>query len=269
MDQSSRTKRHLARIDYRERLGLTQQRIINYWTDDCNDDPTRAEIVHLEKLLEGNAPKAGAHVLDVGCGPGGAAAWLARTYGCKVDGVDIYPPFIALAQEKIAEQQLGSLVRFSCGDITRDQLPQITYDLILCIAVIYLIPDKRLFFRRLLAALAPGGRLLIADHFLDAGVRSLDRKVMAAIISSRYMEPLGTVDRLLHEEGSRIVERRDVTREAIIGSLEWLDKNEAVKDLLLGHWTPHRLVYEVTKRSFRRAVDEGFWQLHFLTVEKA
>lgn len=269
MDQSSRVRKHLSRLDYREKLGLTQQRIINYWTDDCNGDPTRAEIVHLEKLLEGTAPMAAARVLDVGCGPGGAALWLARTYGCAVDGVDIYPRFVALAREEIEKQKLGSLVQVSCGDATRDALPQDTYHFILCIAVTYLIPDKRSFFRNLISALAPGGRLLIADHFLESGVRFLDRKVMAAIISSRYMEPLGLIEQLLNEAGARIVERRDVSREAIIASLHWLDTNEAVKDLLLGHWTPHRLVYEVTKHSFRRAADEGFWQMHFLTVERA
>lgn len=268
MDQSSRIKKHLARIDYREKLGLTQQRIINYWTDDCAGDPTRAEIVHLEKLLEGNAPDVTARVLDVGCGPGGAALWMARTYGCNVDGVDMYTPFVALAQEEIEKQRLGSKVCVSCLDVTRDELPRDAYDLILCIAVLYLIADKRQFFRNLLASLKSGGRLLIADHFLESGVRPSDRKVMAAIISSRYMEPLGMVEQFLNEEGGRIVERRDVTDEAIIGSLEWLDKNDAIKDLLLGHWTPHRLVYEITKRSFRRAVDEGFWQMHFLTVEK-
>jgi cyclopropane fatty-acyl-phospholipid synthase-like methyltransferase len=269
MDQSSRIKKHLSRIDYREKLGLTQQRIINYWTADCESDPTRAEIVHLEKLLEGSEPQPSARVLDVGCGPGGTALWMARTYGCKVDGVDMYQPFVALAQEEIEKEGLGSSVSVSCLDVTREQLPRRVYDLILCIAVLYLIADKRLFFRNLLAALKTGGRLLIADHFLESGVRPVDKKVMAAIISSRYMEPLGTVEQLLNEEGGAVVERRDVTREAIMGSLEWLDANEAIKDLLLGHWTPHRLVYEITKHSFRRAADEGFWRMYFLTVEKS
>ena len=268
MDQSSRIRKHLARVDYRERLGLTQQRIINYWTDDCAGDPRRAEFVHLEKLLEGNEPRPSARVLDVGCGPGGAALWVARAYGCRVDAVDMYPPFVALAREEVERQSLGALVRVSSLDVTRAQLPRAAYDLALCIAVIYLIADKRRFFRNVLAALKPGGRLLIADHFLEAGVRGLDRKVMSAIISSRYMEPPGVVERLLHEEGGRVVGRRDVTREAIVGSLEWLDGSGAVKDLLLGRWTPHRLVYEITKHSFRRAADEGFWQMHFLTVEK-
>jgi hypothetical protein len=64
------------------------------------------------------------------------------------------------------------------------------------------------------------------------------------------------------------VERRDVTRQTIFASLDWLDANPPVKDLLLGRRTPHRLVYGITKHSFQRAAREGAWQMHFLSVEQ-
>jgi MPBQ/MSBQ methyltransferase len=37
-------------------------------------------------------------VLDVGCGIGGPARYLAHTYGCRVDGIDLTPELIETAR---------------------------------------------------------------------------------------------------------------------------------------------------------------------------
>ncbi|MFL6248877.1 MAG: class I SAM-dependent methyltransferase [Thermoanaerobaculia bacterium] len=263
MDQSRKVAKHLRHVDYREKLGLTQQRIINYWSPECGIDPKCAETLYLEKLLEGNQPAPDARVLDAGCGPGGSAVWIARRFGCSVDGVDLFAPYI-----EIAGRYDASRVHFARADVTREPPPPETYDLVVCIAVGYLIEDKRSFFRNLIAALRPSGRLLIADHFLARSAPWIDRKVMSAIISSRFMIPLAELVQLLGEEGGRVVESRDVTKQTILASLDWLDGNAPIKDLLLGRWTPHRLVYAITKYSFHRAAHGGAWQMHFLTVER-
>jgi cyclopropane fatty-acyl-phospholipid synthase-like methyltransferase len=269
MDQSRKVAKHLKHVDYRQKLGLTQQRIINYWSPECGNDPKCAETLYLRELLRGHEPSADARVLDAGCGPGGSAIWLARTFGCSVDGIDLFAPYIDVAQREIATQGLASRVHVQRGDITREPPAANAYDLITSIAVGYLIEDKRAYLRNLLGAMKPNGRLVIADHFLERGVRRLDRKVMSAIISSRYMVPLSEVTAMIRETGGRIVEQRDVTHQTIFASLAWLDANAPIKDLLLGRHTPHRLVYHLTKRSFHRAAREGFWQMHFLTVERA
>lgn len=263
MDQSRKVAKHLKRVGYREKLGLTQQRIINYWSPECGIDPKCAETLYLEKLLEGNEPRPDARVLDAGCGPGGSAVWMARRFGCLVDGVDLFAPYVEIAR-RYAEPR----VQVVCADVTREPPPRDTYDLVICIAVGYLIEDKRAFFRNLIAALRPNGRLLIADHFLARDTPWIHRKVMSAIISSRFMIPLGEVVELLGEEGGCVVESRDVTTATIRASLDWLDDNGAIKDLLLGRWTPQRLVYWMTKHSFHRAARGGAWQMHFLTVER-
>ena len=42
---------------------------------------------------------AGSYVLDVGCGAGVTACFLAKRYGCRVVGVDILPAMVQRCRE--------------------------------------------------------------------------------------------------------------------------------------------------------------------------
>ena len=55
-----------------------------------------------EKLVELCNITSGSYVLDVGCGSGITAAYLAEKHGCRVMGVDILPRMIDRAQEMAA-----------------------------------------------------------------------------------------------------------------------------------------------------------------------
>ena len=50
-----------------------------------------------EELGRMLAPAASDHVIDVGSGIGGPSRYLAATYGCRVNGVDLTPEFVAAA----------------------------------------------------------------------------------------------------------------------------------------------------------------------------
>src|SRR5687768_11294173 len=41
--------------------------------------------------------KAGDHILDIGCGLGGPARYMAKRFDCRVSGIDITAPFVAAA----------------------------------------------------------------------------------------------------------------------------------------------------------------------------
>ncbi len=75
--------------------------------------------------------KAGDHVLDMGCGVGGAGfCVLARVPGTHLHGIDIQPDHIDLACRNIALNDMQSRAQFEAGDI-RDAAAG-TFDHVIC-----------------------------------------------------------------------------------------------------------------------------------------
>jgi arsenite methyltransferase len=55
-------------------------------------------------------------VLDVGCGVGVTACYLAKRYGCRVAGVDILPKMVERSRESAKRESLSRRVEFQVGD---------------------------------------------------------------------------------------------------------------------------------------------------------
>ena len=103
-------------------------------------------------------------MMDLGGGSGVvAAAFLRRHPGLNATVVDI-PGVCTVARELTAGLGLGSRLDFHAADFLRDELPG-GFDLVLeCDVNVYGVE----LFRKLRAALAPGGRLVIADQMAEA-----------------------------------------------------------------------------------------------------
>ncbi len=95
-------------------------------------------------------------VLDVGCGVGTLATFLA-TEGAEVTGLDVSPRAIALANKAKKELQLDR-VSFTQGELKKGRGQ---YDVVLCTEVIEHIPDDLAFLSLLASHLKPGGKLIL------------------------------------------------------------------------------------------------------------
>ncbi len=92
-------------------------------------------------------------VLDVGCGIGGSAFYMARCFGALVHGIDLSVNMIALAQENranLAEKEPGvkHRVQFHVEDATTMSYPQDFYDVVYSRDTILHIEDKAALFRK-------------------------------------------------------------------------------------------------------------------------
>jgi SAM-dependent methyltransferase len=102
--------------------------------------------------------------LDVGCGEGADAYWLAL-HGWQVTAVDISQ--VALQRAAARAEDIPRTVAWTHADLTTtDDLPRSAFDLVS--AQYFPLPHQpgHTALRGLLAAVAPGGTLLIAGHDL-------------------------------------------------------------------------------------------------------
>lgn len=127
------------------------------WTADVNP----ALVTEVADLAPG-------HALDVGSGEGADARWLADR-GWRVDAVDIS----AVAVERAAQIDARPEIRWTQTDLTSDETPGGPYDLVsLCYFPI--ARTDRVTVDRLIAAVAPGGHLLVVAHAPE-GIRAHGR----------------------------------------------------------------------------------------------
>jgi SAM-dependent methyltransferase len=101
--------------------------------------------------------------LDLGCGNGGDALWLARR-GWRVTSVDISAVAIERLAGLASSVGLGDLVTAERHDL-QESFPDGRFDLV---SAHYLHPlhelDRASVLRKAAHALRPGGRLLVVDH---------------------------------------------------------------------------------------------------------
>lgn len=103
------------------------------------------------------------HLLDLGSGIGGPARYFARSFGCRVTGIDLTPAFVEAARDLTQRTGLADRVTFELGSVTALPYPAASFDAATLIHVGMNLPDKTAMAAEAARVLKPGGRLLIYD----------------------------------------------------------------------------------------------------------
>jgi SAM-dependent methyltransferase len=115
-------------------------------------------------LLLAVLPPAPAAVADLGCGTGTLSRLLADE-GYALDAVDFSPAMVAAAAVKL--EGVGVLPRL--GDSADPGLTDRSLDVVLCRHVLWALPDPAAALARWVAALRPGGRLVLVEGDWSTG----------------------------------------------------------------------------------------------------
>jgi len=129
----------------------------------------------LEQVRQDIAGKInpGDRVLDVGCGTGALAAMLVRK-GAHVTGIDISPPMLAQAGQRVRDEGLQDQVMLrELGAVDLDTaFEDVSFDAVVSTLVFSELSDDEIAYTlaECHRILKPGGQLLIADEVLPDSV---------------------------------------------------------------------------------------------------
>ena len=142
------------------------------------NDLTAAQINKYRRLAEAIDIRPGQKVLEIGCGWGGFAEYVAKTYGANVVGLTISTEQRDFAEKRIRDAGLSDKVTIKLQDY-RDE--QDRYDRIASIEMIEAVGEEfwPKYFRQISDRLLPGGlagiqAITIQDRFFEVYRREVD-----------------------------------------------------------------------------------------------
>lgn len=121
-----------------------------------------------DKLAEAVLTGSERNILDIGGASGSyTIAFLRRLPQARATLTDL-PPVIEMARQRLTEEKLLDRVTLTGGNMLDDPPPP-GHDLALLSAIVHMFSraENQRLFANVLAALSPGGRLIIRDHVMD------------------------------------------------------------------------------------------------------
>ena len=113
------------------------------------------------------------HILDVGCGTGQTAAYLAAQYGAIVTGIDNNPVMVKKAKTRMARYQLP--VKIIQGSIESSPLKDETFDLIISESVLSFV-NKPQSLTEIFRLLKSGGRFIANELTINQRIDPSNKK---------------------------------------------------------------------------------------------
>jgi SAM-dependent methyltransferase len=179
--------------------------------------------------------RPGDQVLELGCGPGGVGFSAAEIVGAdgQVLLSDVAPEMTAIAAERAARRGLRNVVIREL-DMERLELPDASYDKVLCREALMLVADPTAAAREALRVLRPPGRAVFAvwgapaaNPWLSALLDGISGQLGAPVPPAGMPGPFslsetGALANILAAAGFQEVDVREVAVPMHVGSFdEW------------------------------------------------
>jgi ubiquinone/menaquinone biosynthesis C-methylase UbiE len=134
--------------------------------------------------------KAGHTVLEIGCGVGGTAIYLAEEAGCQVIGVDLSPGMVARSTERVQRRGLTNQIRFLVADAQDLPFDDGTFDAVIDESVTAFVVDKARAVAEYVRVTKPGGHVGLNEvTWLKTPSSELVRYVSFIMGGAEFLKP--------------------------------------------------------------------------------
>jgi O-methyltransferase StaMB len=174
---------------------------------------------HTELVAEMARLEAGMQVLDVGCGIGAPAVQIARRHDCRVTGINVSREQVRQGRELVEAHGLSERVVIRRGDARALDLPDRSFDAVVCIEAagdICVKPtDKDRLVAELHRVLRPGGHVGFSDLALRACPGAADDRALRAVLYHTGADLVTEWPAVFARSGFRVIEQRDIAAETM------------------------------------------------------
>ena len=153
----------------------------------------------------------GMHVLEIGCGLGGASRYLAAECGCRVAAIDLTPNFVEVARILTARCGLADRVEIRQANALALPFQDGTFDHVWSYAVTMNIADKKGLGREVARVLKPGGRFSCNEIARGSGDAPVYPLPWATDEVSSFLAIPAAMRAALESSGLSILEQVDLT----------------------------------------------------------
>jgi ubiquinone/menaquinone biosynthesis C-methylase UbiE len=199
------------------------------------------------------------NVLEIACGSGGPAVFLAEIAGCSVTGIDVNEHGLVTGRERARSHGLENRVTLQKADAdTGLPFPDNTFDALICVDAANHFPHRLEVLKEWQRVLKPGGKAIWTDPVVITGPVSNEELAARSLVGYFLFVPPGVNESLIEKAGFELVRADDVTENAALVSKRWHDARADDRDALTQIEGDERYV----------GLQEFFAMVHTLTSER-
>jgi ubiquinone/menaquinone biosynthesis C-methylase UbiE len=174
------------------------------------------------------------HVLEIGCGSGGYAVYLAERTGCNLVGIDLNAQAIRNANRLARAKEMDGQLTFQRADASKKlPFPEDSFDAVFATDVFCHIPSRLVLLAEVFRVLKHGGRLLFSDALIVAGSIT-QREIALRCTPGLYVFSVpGENERLITATGFSKPKTKDTTTETARIATQWRDARKKRKQALI------------------------------------
>lgn len=169
-------------------------------------------------------------VLDVCCGVGGRARYLANNYGCQVIGIDITQSRIESARRLTKMVGMDTIVSFECADALHLPFEDNIFDVVISQEAFCHIPRKSQLIHECVRVLKPGGKVTFTDVLVTKKITKTVRQKLQSEMAFFELQSRDKYQAILSEAGCETVKVTDLGDEWRTVLIDRLAMYRSLKD---------------------------------------